>query len=122
MAGEEAGLDMGQKADCHFFLEERMGHLIAFSLLPCGQHNFSRIVFEKNTTGILGSEIRALDLSAVEKRKCSPIGEEGAKFLHEIEGERRPSGSVAVKEAALRVEAAGFEGGPAIVHEEAVEE
>lgn len=122
VAGEEAGLDMGKNADSHFFIQERMGHLIALSLLPCGENGFSRIVFEKNTSGILGVEIRALDLAAVEKRERGAVGEKGAEFLHEIERERWTSGAVAMEKPALRVESAGFEGGPAVVHEKAVEE
>ena len=122
VAGKQAGLDMGEESNGHFFVEERVGDLIALSFLPGSENGFSRIVLEKNSSGLLGSKIGSLDLSSVQQGQCHSICEERAEFFHEIECERGATGPVAVEKPALRVEAAGLECRPAIVHEEAGEE
>lgn len=63
-----------------------------------------------------------MDLFAVEKGECGAVSEVGTHLLHQVQGKGWTTGSIAVEEPALGVEAAGFKGGAAVVHEEAVEE
>ncbi len=122
MAGEEAGLELGQEADGGFFVEKRVGDFVLFAFLPGGEDFFAGIVFEQDGSVLLDVEVFEGDLLAIEERERGAVGEEGAEFFHQVEGEGRAAGAVAVEEAALGIESAGFEGAAAVVHEQGVEE
>ena len=121
VAGEEACLEVGQHADGGFFVEERMVDFVLFAFLPGGEDGFAGIFLEEDGAVFLDVEIAEGDLLAVDEGKRGAVGEVGAEFLHEVEGQRRAAGAVAMQEPALGIETATFERAPAIVHEQCIE-
>ncbi len=122
VAGEEAGLDLREKAVGDGLVDERVEEGVLFPLLPCGEDFFAGVRFEENGSAFLNFEIIGADLLAVDEGKGKTVREEGAELLHEVECERMTAGPGLVKEAGLGIEADGFAGGAAVVGEEDVEE
>lgn len=91
-----------------------------FALLPVSEHGFSGIVCQQYGTAFFKAEILDGDLLSIEKCEHGAIGKDGTKFFHQIEGERGTPGSVAMEKSALRIEAHGFAGRAAVVHEDDV--
>ena len=122
MSGEEAGLNVGKEAEGDFFVEEGMGQFVLFFLLPGLENDLSGIVSEGDGSGFLDMEIIGGDLLSVDEGEGKAVGEDGAKFFHEVEGEGGASGTGLVEETGLRVESAAFASGSAVVGEHGVEE
>lgn len=122
VAGEQTGLDMGKEAEGHFFFQEGVGDFGLFAFLPVGEDGFAGVFAEIDSAVFAGFEVFFGDLLAIEEGEGGAVGEDGAKFFHEVECEGGASGAVAVEKAALGVEPAGFGGASAIVGKEHVEE
>lgn len=99
-----------------------MGDFVLFAFLPSGQKLFAGVFFEFDGTCFAMDEIGVGDLFAVDESEGAAVGDDGAKFFHEVEGERGATRAVPVKKAALGVESDAFEGRPAIVGEKAIGE
>ena len=121
VTGEEAGLKLAEEADRGFFVEEGVGDFVLLAFLPGGEDFFAGRVFEEDRAVFFEIEILEGDLLAVEEGEGGAVCKEGAEFFHQVEGEGGAAGAVAVEEAALGIEAAGFEGAAAVVREEGVE-
>ena len=122
VSGEEGGLGEGDEAEGLGFFVVGVcdGGFLAF--LPGGEDGFAGVVGEAVGVGGGDGEVFWGDLFSVEEGDGEAVGEEGAEFFHEVEGEAGAAGAVAVEEADLWVEAGGDEGGGAVVGEEGVEE
>jgi hypothetical protein len=122
VAGEEKGLGVGDEADGELLVEEWVGDLVALAFLVRFEDGAAPIVGEADAAGGFGLEVGRTELGAVEEAEGKPVGEEGAEFLHEVEGEAGSAGPVGVEEADGGIETDAFEGGLDIVGEEGVEE
>lgn len=112
---------MRQKPDGSLLVQKRVIDFILFALLPSGEDFLAGIFLEKNCTVFLGVKVLGSYLLAVEEGKRRAVGQEGAELFHEIESQRGTTGAIPVEEAALGVEAAGFQRTAAIVHEQGIE-
>lgn len=122
VTGEEGGLGEGDEAEGDGFAGIGMGEGGFLAFLPGGEECFAGVVGEAVGVGGVDDEVFWGKLAAVEEGDGVAVGEEGAEFFHEVEGEGGATGAVAVEEAELWVEAGGEEGGGAVVGKECVKE
>ena len=122
MAGEEEGLDVGDEADGDGLAEEGVGDLVALAFLVGLEDGAPGVVGKADAAGGIGGEVGGADLGAVDESEGETVGQAGAEFLHEVEGERGASGAEGVEEADGGVEPDAFEGAGDVVGEEDVEE
>lgn len=116
-AGEKSGLDMGDQAERHFFIEHGVGDEFLLFFLISLEEGASGVIGEEDGTRGLGAEIGFFELLAVDEVESDTVGDEGAEFFHEVEGESGTAGAVAMEEADGGVESSGF-AGPADVGQE----
>lgn len=122
MPGKKTCLEVDEKADGGFFVEKWVGDFFLFAFLPGDEDLLARGFSQEDGPGFLGVKIARGELFPVEEGEGEAVGEHGPEFFHEVEGKPGASGAILVEEADGGVEAGGFEGGPAIVGEKAVEE
>jgi len=122
MAGEQSGLQMGQQSDGGLFIKEGVGDFLLFAFLPGRHHHLAGGVLKHHGSRFKCVKVPAGELFSIQEGERGAVGEKAAKFLHQIEGKRGPAGAITVEEAALGIQAAGLEGGPAVMGEQRIKE
>lgn len=113
-------MDEDELAVAHFFFEEGVGGFFGFALLVGGDEGFAGGFGQLHRAAFAGGELAGFEFASVEEGQGEAL-HPGAKFLHQIEGERFAAGAVGMEVADEGVESGGGEGGHAIVAEEGVE-
>src|SRR5437016_5933731 len=113
---------MPEEPERRALADERMSALIALALLPCCDNGPPRGVVHHDPTAVELAEPLGAQLSTVYQGKGQPVGEDGAKFLHQIEREARPARAVAVEITDLGVEPLGFQRAADVMRQQCIEE
>lgn len=113
---------MEQQADRYLLVQERVQDLLLLSLLVRNQERLARFVRHQDRAGIGFLKALSLDLTEVDQGEGQPVRQEGAEFLHEIQGEAGPSGPIPVEEPHRRVEPNRLQRRADVVDQECVNE
>ena len=116
------GLHVEQQANRDFFVQKRVEDLLLLPLLIGDQEGLARFVRHQDRAGIGLLKPLGLDLAQVDQGEGQAVCQEGAKLLHQVEGEAGPAGAVAMEEAHGRVEAHRLQGRADVVDQEGVDE
>jgi len=115
-------LSVEQEPHRDSLLEERVLNLLALAFLVGGEDGLAGVFVHEDGAGFLALEAIGADLLAIDESEGEPVGQDGSKLFHEVEGEPGSAWSVTMEKADGGVEADGFQGAGGIVAQQDVEE
>src|SRR5689334_7590170 len=114
MTRENTRLDKRKLRDAEFLFEQRMCEFLLFAFLVRLYSALAPGVGELHRAALARSKIFRADLLAIDECDRQPVSQPRAKFLHQIQRQRRPVRAFRVEIANKRVKPDAGERGDAI--------
>ena len=122
MTGEELCLEERELSNTYLGAEHWVGHLLALSRDVRLHEGLTAVGGQLDGAAVAVAEVGAAELLTVDQGEHEAIRDQRAELLDQVEREARPTRTVGMEEAYVRVQACGGQGGGTVVCHQGVNE